>query len=144
HARIAREIEKQFPDIVESQPELLARHFAEAGLEQQALAYWAKAAKRALNRAANLEVIGHVQNAFEIVDRMPESPERTAGELDLQITLGGAYRATKGFASSDVENAFIRARELCESLNRKDELLDILRGLNSCYYIRGDLPSSRN
>jgi class 3 adenylate cyclase/predicted ATPase len=143
HARIARSIEEQFPDIVESQPELLARHFTAAGLYEPAIAYWSSAAKRALNRAANLEVIGHVQMALEVVASMPDSAERAVQELDLQIMLGAAYRATEGFASLDVENTFIRARELCAILGRNAELLDVLRGLNSCYYIRGDLQSSR-
>jgi class 3 adenylate cyclase/predicted ATPase len=144
NARIARSIEDQFPDIVESQPELLARHFTAAGLNESAIAYWSRAAKRALNRAANLEVIGHVQMALEVVASMPDSAERAVQELDLQIMLGAAYRATEGFASLDVENTFIRARELCAILGRNAELLDVLRGLNSCYYIRGDLQSSRS
>jgi class 3 adenylate cyclase/tetratricopeptide (TPR) repeat protein len=144
HARIARSIEEQIPDIVESQPELLARHFTAAGLSEPAIEYWSRAAKRALNRAANLEVIGHVQMALEVVASMPNSIERAVQELDLQIMLGAAYRATEGFASLDVENTFIRARKLCATLGRNAELLDVLRGLNSCYYIRGDFQSSRS
>src|SRR5262249_54565966 len=60
HQRIAQVLETQFPDIVEMQPELLAHHYAEAGLTTQALPYWQRAGQRALRRSANVEAMAHV------------------------------------------------------------------------------------
>ena len=54
HARIAEVLEKQFPEIVESQPELVARHCTEAGLIEKAAVFWAKAGRRSLARRRSL------------------------------------------------------------------------------------------
>ena len=40
HQRIAQVLEAQFPEIVATQPELLAHHYTEAGLGEQAVGYW--------------------------------------------------------------------------------------------------------
>src|SRR5206468_389768 len=59
HQRIAQVMEEQFAETVEAQPELVARHFTEAGLSEQAIAYWHKAARRAVERSAHVEAIAH-------------------------------------------------------------------------------------
>ena len=46
HARIAETLEGQFPEIAESQPELLARHCTEAALIEKAAGLWGKAGQR--------------------------------------------------------------------------------------------------
>src|SRR5882672_10873545 len=60
HQRIAQVLETQFPEIAETQPELVAHHLTEAGLIEQAVGYWYKAGQRALERSANLEVVAHL------------------------------------------------------------------------------------
>ena len=55
HARIAEAIESQFPEIAESQPELLARHCTEAGLIEKAARLWGKAGRRSMARSALIE-----------------------------------------------------------------------------------------
>jgi DNA-binding winged helix-turn-helix (wHTH) protein len=47
HARIAETLEQHFPEIVASQPGLLAQHCAEAGLSEKAVAYWLAAGQQA-------------------------------------------------------------------------------------------------
>ena len=49
HQRIAQVLEAQFPEIAETQPELLAHHYTEAGLTEQAVGYWQKAGQRPSN-----------------------------------------------------------------------------------------------
>src|SRR6185312_6649798 len=61
HGQIARKMEEKFPDIVVSQPEIVAHHFAEAGLVEPAVGYWLKAGNLALNRSANAAV-GHLEH----------------------------------------------------------------------------------
>ena len=51
HARIAAALEGQFPEIVAAQPALLARHCAEAGLIEPAVAYWLAAGRQAWARS---------------------------------------------------------------------------------------------
>ena len=69
HARIASILERQFPEIVETQPELLGQHFGEGGFEEKAIAYFTIAGERAVKRGANAEVIRHFRRALELLQR---------------------------------------------------------------------------
>ena len=62
HQRVAGVLETQFPEMVETQPELIAHHYTEAGLGAQAIPYWQRAGERALQRSANLEAINRGSN----------------------------------------------------------------------------------
>ena len=53
HAHIAQVLEEQFPEVAETQPELLAQHYTEASFSEQALPYWQRAGQRAIERSAN-------------------------------------------------------------------------------------------
>ena len=112
HQRIAQVLEAQFPETVETQPELLAHHYTEAGLRHRPLPYWQRAGERALERSANLEAISHVTRGLEVLQALPETRERAQQELALQITLGPALMVTKGPAAPEVERVYIRACEL--------------------------------
>ncbi len=75
HQRIAQVLAAQFPETVEMQPELLARHYTEAGLYAQALPYWQHAGQRASERSANLEAISHLTKGLEVLKMLPDTPE---------------------------------------------------------------------
>src|SRR6266567_8406714 len=90
HQRIAQVLEARFPESCETQPELLAHHYTEAGLSAQAIPYWQRAGQRAIERSANLEALGHLTKGLEVLAILPDTPERTQQELDLQLTLGPA------------------------------------------------------
>ena len=96
HQRLAQVLAKQFPETAETQPELLAHHYTEAGLWEQAIPYWQRAGERALQRSANLEAVSHVTRGLEVLTALPETHERVHQELALQLTLGPALAATKG------------------------------------------------
>ena len=88
HQRIAQVLEARFPEIGETQPELLAHHYTEAGLMAQAIPYWQRAGQRAIERSANVEAISHLTKGLELLTTLPDTPERTQQELALQIALG--------------------------------------------------------
>src|SRR5262245_20839473 len=52
HQRIAQVLEAQFPETVTTQPELLALHYTEASLAEQAVGYWQRAGQHAIERSA--------------------------------------------------------------------------------------------
>ena len=83
-------LEEQFPETNETQPELLAHHYTEAGLIAQAIPYWQQAGQRAIQRSANVEAISHLTKGLELLKTLPDTPERTQQELTLQIALGRA------------------------------------------------------
>jgi tetratricopeptide (TPR) repeat protein len=87
HSRIARELEERFPETVETQPELIAHHYTQAGLAARAIPYWQKAGEQALQRCAFVEAINHLTRALEML------PEWTGGsELDQRQTENGEVR----------------------------------------------------
>ena len=129
HARIASTLESQFPDVVETQPELLGRHFGEGGFEEKAIAYFTIAGERAVKRGANAEVIRHFRRALELLQGRPETAERSKAELKVLEKLGPALAAAHGFGAPEVERTYLRARDLCEQLGEPVELFRALWGL---------------
>ena len=98
HQRIAQVLEAQFPETVETQPELLAHHYTEAGLADAGhplLAAGGPAGQRALGQSGSDRPPDH--RGWRVLATLPETPERTQQELDLQIALGPALMATKGY-----------------------------------------------
>jgi len=93
HQRIAQVLEARFPETVEAQPELLAQHYTQAGLTEQAIAYWQRAGQQASERSANLEAISHLTTRLELLTTLPETPVRAQQELDLQLAMGPALMA---------------------------------------------------
>src|SRR3989442_6057330 len=116
HQRIAHVLEAQFPAIVDQQPELLAYHSTEAGLTEKAVGYWHKAGQRASERSAHVETVSHLRTGLALLQTLPETPERIRREVDMLIVLGASLIATKGYAASEVEETYTRARQLCQHL----------------------------
>jgi predicted ATPase len=143
HHQVAQVLEEQFPETVESQPELVAHHYTEASLLEQAIPYWQKAGERAAQRSAFVEAISHLTKGLELLKTLPESPERTQQELALQVALGGSLMVTKGFAAPEAEQAYTRARELCRQVGETPHLFSVLMGLRRFYFMRGKLQSAR-
>jgi predicted ATPase len=142
HQQIAQMLEAEFPETVETEPEVLAHHYTEAGLNEQAVGYWHQAGKRATERSANVEAFNQLTKGLEVLMTLPDTLERARQELDLQTTLGPVLMAVKGFASLDVERAYVRARELCQQLGETSQLFPVLYGLWRFYMLRSELQTA--
>jgi class 3 adenylate cyclase/tetratricopeptide (TPR) repeat protein len=116
HARIVAALESEFPETVEAQPELLARHLTEAGLAERAVAWWQRAGERATERSANVEAVAHLNHGLKVLQRLPESRQRDELELSLQIALIAPHWASTGFASVEAEPVAQRAVDLARRL----------------------------
>jgi TOMM system kinase/cyclase fusion protein len=143
HERIARTMEERLPETIETQPELLAHHYSEAGLVEQALPYWQDAGRRAVQRSANVEAISHLTRGLELLKTLPDSPEHARRELALQIALGVPLRAIKGFAAPEVGKAYARALELCRREGETSQLVPVLRGLWEFHELRAEYGTAR-
>jgi len=128
HRRIAQALEAHFSEIREIQPELLAHHFTEADVAEQAVRYWLKAGHQALKLSGMVEASALLSKGLNLIATLPDSIQRQEQELDLQIALGQAVIATEGYAASAVSQIYARARELCEQLKCAHRLLPILYG----------------
>ncbi len=139
HQRIAQILAERLPETAEMQPELLAHHYTEAGLHEQAIPYWQRAGRLACERSANLESIQHLTMGLKLLAALPETPARAQQELDLQLVLGSALTATKGFGAPETWHVYARARELCQQVGETPQLFPMLAGLARIYQNRGDL-----
>ncbi len=126
HRQIAKVLEEQFAETRETQPELLAHHYTEAGLIAQAIPYWQRAGQRATQRSAYAEAITHLTQGLALLKVLPDTPERAQQELMLQGALGVPLQATKGYAAPAVQRAYARARELWQQQGKKDEARQLL------------------
>lgn len=136
HARIGQALERAFPETAKTQPEVLAHHFTQAGLAERAIDYWQQAGAHALQRSANIEAISHFNQAIALVPALPEGLARDERELDLQLALGPAVMASRGYGAPEVETVYARARELARHLDAGPRLFAVLRGLWEYYEIR--------
>jgi serine/threonine protein kinase/tetratricopeptide (TPR) repeat protein len=126
HAKIAEVLESQTSETMQTRPEVIAHHFAEAGLTDKAIGYLVKAGLKSQEQFANVEAISHFKKGLELVALLPESPERDMQELALLVPLASAYQMVLGYAAPDVEPTLARARELNERIGKKDQLFAIM------------------
>jgi class 3 adenylate cyclase/predicted ATPase len=120
HARIAHVFEDRFPGVVESQPELLAYHLTEAGLDERAADAWARAGRAALGRSAMREAANSLSRAVGLLRGLPPSPDRQRLELELLGGLGAALTNTLGPASAEAQAAHERAAHLSQELGDRE------------------------
>jgi len=127
HQRAARVLEAQFPEIAETQPELIAHHYTEAGLAQEAVPHWHRAGVRSLQRWANFEAISHLKKGLELLGSIPESagqrrPKDEAMRYSLLYRLGEAQLAAGEFM--ECCEAFLRASQVAKSRGLTEDLVN--------------------
>jgi tetratricopeptide (TPR) repeat protein len=142
HEQIAQLLATQFPDMAETQPELLAQHYTAAGLGVQALP-WQRAGERAIQRSAHLEAIEHLNTGLEILLTLPETPERARQELVLRIALGASLLMSQGPTAPSVAEAYARARALCQQVEDVVQLSRVLSVMVGIYINRAEHKTSR-
>src|SRR5216683_917790 len=143
HARITTTLEERFPEIVTSQPGLLARHCAEGGMAEKAIAYCLAAGEQAIARSAMAEAVAQLRRGLNLLTSLSDTAGRRRHELNLQIALGRALIATKGQGARATGEAYARARQLCEQLERPAQLLPVLFGQWIHYLLRAELRLAR-
>jgi predicted ATPase len=139
HARIAEALETHSPELMDTQPELFAQHYSEAGLVEKSVIYWGKAGRRSAARSAMAEAATQLQKGLDQLALLPDNHERQCQELELRSALGAALQAVKGYAATETGYAYARARELWEQLGAPSEFLQIPFGQSRYHYGRGEL-----
>jgi class 3 adenylate cyclase len=139
HARIAAILEARFPEVVKTQPEVLAHHCSEAGLIEKAVGYWQQAGQLAIRRSAMAEAITQLRRGLDLLGLLHEGGERDQLELSLQSDLGGALLLARGYANPETEAAFRRALKLSRKVDDRAHRFSSLRGLISVFHVRAQL-----
>jgi class 3 adenylate cyclase/predicted ATPase len=142
HARIVRAIKQLYAGRLTEQVERLAHHAVQGDIWEEAVGYLQRAGQRAIERSANLEAVSHLTKGVEVLKALPATPERLQQELGLQMALGQALSATRGYASPDVEQAYARARELCQQVGEIPRLFPVLFGLWFFYHVRAEFTKA--
>jgi predicted ATPase len=110
----------------------------QAGLIEPAIAYLQRAAQRAIQRSANTEAIGHLKQALESLHSLPKNRERARAKLELEVMLGQAMIAGRGYAAHETKEALLRAKDLIDESTAPAQKFAILYGLWACYYVGGE------
>ena len=129
HSEIAAILVNHFGELVENRPEILAYHYSEAGNSELAVRCWYKSGQHAIAHSANIEAIAHFRKALEHLSALPDTPERTKQEIEIQLALGIPLIAVRGYPAEETREAFARARILCIKLDSPAEYFQALYGL---------------
>jgi class 3 adenylate cyclase/tetratricopeptide (TPR) repeat protein len=136
HAAVASAIGTHFPDLVASEPELIARHCERGGLIEQAVDHYRSAGELATRRSAHTEAARHLRRGLGLLEGLPESLERDERELQLQMSLGAPLIATGSYGDPDLERAYERALELSRRIGAGPPLFRPIFGLSTFYQAR--------
>jgi predicted ATPase len=137
HARIAAALEQQFPEIAQTQPEVLARHCTEADLVDPGVMHWRNAGAQAVRRAANREAIGHFRRALSLNEARPDGVDRQRSEFAILSQLGPALISVHGQPAPEVGAAYERASVVARQLETSVDLAPPLMGLWVFHAARG-------
>src|SRR5262249_17722329 len=143
HARIAEALETHSPELMDSQPELFAQHYAEAGLVEKSAAFWGKAGHRSIARSVMTEAAAQFQKGLDQLALMSATPEHQRQALEFYSALSAAQIAVKGWTAPETGLAYARAQELWEQLGSSGELLRVPFGRIRYLIGRGELDLAR-
>jgi hypothetical protein len=132
HRQIADALRGEFAAAAAAEPELVAHHLTQAGLDEPAIEWWGKAGDQALRRSAFKEAAAHLGKAIELADKLAATAPSAASASDrlhLQTSLGNALIWAKGHQAPETSAAFARARELASREEDASERFSAYFGL---------------
>jgi predicted ATPase len=143
HKRAGQALESIFAGQLDDHLTQLAHHYSHCDNIEKAIDYLGRAGQQALQRFAHVDAVARLSTAIDLLQKLPDSAERTQRELPLQMALGRALIVLKGWAAPEVERAFSRALEICEGMGDPPDLYFALYGLYTMYHVRGAFFAAR-
>ena len=145
HRRIVEILRDNVAARAAAEPELLAHHFTQAGLTEDAIEWWGKAGQHSLERSALIEAFAQFTRALDQIATLPATPALRRQQIELQVGLAFALYHTKGMAAAETKAAFDQARALIDQAEMLGEhvedpllLYSILYGLFIAKFIAFD------
>jgi predicted ATPase len=142
HRRVARALAEVYGADIESWNGQIATHFEQAGMPEEAMERYARAAAYARQRYADTEAADLLKRALALCREFSESDRRMKQELDLLVTLGATLVTTEGYSAAEVGDTYQRALELSRRLDGRN-IFAILSGDWVFHTVRGDLERAR-
>jgi predicted ATPase/class 3 adenylate cyclase len=143
HAAIAKALEQEFPDVVQTQPEIVAYHYTQASSYENALHYWYEAGKQSMARSALNEAVSHLREGLKQIPNIDDPMLRKRSELLLQTSLGNSLRAVEGWSTESVKHAYTRALQLCKESGLDEHAFPAVFGLWTWHYLRATLGEAQ-
>jgi predicted ATPase len=143
HQRIGEREEQGYGERAREIAAELAMHFERGRDYRKTVQYLQHAGENALRRSAHQEASSLLTKGLEVLQTLPDTPERAQKELTLQLSLGAVLAATKGFAAREAKLVYARARALCQQVEEPPEFFPVLLGLWGGHYMRGELSMAR-
>ena len=142
HRLVAQTVEDKFPALKEARPELLARHWTEAGENERAIGEWSRAGSAAEARHAFAEALRNYQQALALLSSMPESSVRNDREVELSQSVARVLMVTRGFAAAETSHAAERVAILAQKSGSLTQLVNLTVSRAMAAFISGDLPAA--
>jgi tetratricopeptide (TPR) repeat protein len=142
HRLVASTINEKFPALRDTHPEVLARHWTEAGEIEPAIAEWCRAGKAGEARNAFREALESYQQALAELIVLPETPERDSRELELRRSVYSMLYVTRGWAAPETADAVERTAKLAEKSGNLTQLVNLIIRRGFTAYFSGDLPAA--
>ena len=139
HRLVARTINEKFSTLKEAQPEVLARHWTEAGETEPAIAEWSRAGATAQARNAFSEALESYQQALALLNLLPESPERDLRELELRQSAISMLHATRGYGAPETLDAVEHAKALAAKSGNLTQFVGLIVSRGITAFSSGDL-----
>lgn len=143
HAHVGRRLEAAWTGQLEAIAAELAEHFERAGDLVRAIPHHQRAAAKAMRRGANEEAIERLRRALKAIEYIPDETERSKFEVDVQVAIGAAFIASKGYVAPEVLDAYARAELLCDRLGERAEIFPAIWGQWLFWHGRGELGHAR-
>ncbi|MGO9454484.1 MAG: AAA family ATPase [Candidatus Binataceae bacterium] len=143
HRTVARVLSDKFKEVVELQPEIIARHLTEAHETDAAVLAWQRAGQMATKRGALAEGEGHLRRALEVFATLPDRDARIPQELALKGDLGAALLARKGWSAPEAREIFNDAIEVSRRFSDPMATTLLLASLFGSAFTAGELAASR-
>ncbi len=142
HRRVARALAEVYEADTENWNGQIASHFEQAGMAEEAIEHYWRAAAYARQRYADTEAADLLRRALALCRGFSESDRRLKQELDLLVTLGPALVTTEGYSAAEVGGTYERALDLSRRLDGRN-IFVILSGVWVFHAVRGDLEKAR-
>jgi len=153
HRRLAEALEREFPETVASEPDVLAWHFTEADESLKAITYWSRAGEAAIARSAMTEARRQFEHGENLINKLSkvrasltsqDSATLDSLELELLGGLGAVLWALEGSSGQRLVTLCERVLNLASKQGRSDREFDAHLALTNHYYVAGKITQAES
>ncbi len=138
HVRVSEALIELDPSTEITQPDLLAWHYEQGGVQEKAISYYTHAGWRSASRSAYAEGRRQCARALRLIATLPEGAQRDRMDLEALACLSEAIVLQRGYANTEAIDVQVRAQELWERLGRPAEFVGVIRDRWQFHFTRSE------